>query len=108
MVPGSLLSGGDTMGCPPTAVAAALWALLGRLSAAAPTALPGHSIANPPDINLLAKMWQLTGKRLAPHFHPLFLPRKTPRKHELLGRSRSHERGHIKHLELAMVISGEL
>ena len=48
--------------------------LLLSTAQAAPSALPGHSISNPPDINLLAKMWHLTGTTMPSHRSLILTP----------------------------------
>jgi len=73
------------MGCPPAAVVL-LWLLTAR-TAAAPSALPGHSIVNPPDINLLAKMWQLTGTAMPSHGSLILTPGVADRVGTIFSRS---------------------
>ena len=53
-------TGGDTMGCPRCLAPLTVLIFLSR-AMGDPSPLPGHSFSNPPDINLLAKMWHLTG-----------------------------------------------
>lgn len=75
------------MGCPP--VALVLLLLMGGTArtGAAPSALPGHSIANPPDINLLAKMWQLTGTAMPSHSSLILTPGVADRVGTIFSRS---------------------
>lgn len=73
------------MGCPRAAVV--LWLLTSTSSTAAPAALPGHSIVNPPDINLLAKMWQLTGTAMPSHSSLILTPGVADRVGTIFSRS---------------------
>jgi len=52
-----------------------------------PSPLPGHSFSNPPDINLLAKMWHLTGTAMPSHNSLILTPGVADRVGTIFSRS---------------------